>query len=325
MRTGKISENVLKRSVFKRCKIKNEKVAQGPAIGQDCAIVPVEGKKTVEISTQTVVIDEVCRVRYGIHHAVNNLYCSGAEAIAISLALLLPEDAEEALLREIMDQTDQTCRECEIALAGGHTEVSSAVCQPVLTVTALGAAAEKAHALKELLPGQDLVMTGWTAMEGTALLARKHAAELEKRFPLELVDKAKNFDENLELKTVSEIAWKNGATAMHDVSQGGIFGALWEMCEGAGVGLEADLRKIPIRQETIEICEIYGWNPYCLLSGGSMLIAAGDGQALVSELEKAQILATVIGRTTDKRDKILNNGEECRFLDKPAQDEIQKL
>ena len=97
------------------------------------------------------------------------------------------------------------------------------------------------------------------------------------------------------------------------------------MCEGAGVGLEADLRKIPIRQETIEICEIYGWNPYCLLSGGSMLIAAGDGQALVSELEKAQILATVIGRTTDKRDKILNNGEECRFLDKPAQDEIQKL
>ena len=73
---------------------------------------------------------------------------------------------------------------------------------------------------------------------------------------------------------------------MHDVTEGGIFGALWEMAEASGVGLEIDLKKIPIRQETVEVCEFFGVNPYLLISSGCMLMAAQDGNHLVRELEK---------------------------------------
>ena len=73
---------------------------------------------------------------------------------------------------------------------------------------------------------------------------------------------------------------------MHDVTEGGIFGALWEIAEASGVGLEIDLKKIPLKQETVEICEFFGINPYELISSGSMLMATEDGNGLVMELEK---------------------------------------
>ena len=112
---------------------------------------------------------------------------------------------------------------------------------------------------------------------------------------------------------------------MHDITEGGVFGALWEMAEGAGVGLDVDLRKIPIRQETVEICEFFGVNPYLIMSSGSMMMATDDGYRLVQEMKRAGIEATVIGRTTDGNDRILRNGDDVRYLDRPQTDELYKV
>ena len=111
---------------------------------------------------------------------------------------------------------------------------------------------------------------------------------------------------------------------MHDVTEGGIFGALWEIAEASGVGLEIDLKKIPLKQETVEICEFFGINPYELISSGSMLMAAEDGNGLVMELEKAGIPAVVIGKATDSNDRVLLNEDERRFLEPPKTDELYK-
>lgn len=116
-----------------------------------------------------------------------------------------------------------------------------------------------------------------------------------------------------------------GAGVMHDITEGGIFGALWEMASAAGVGMDIDLKKIPIRQETVEICEYFGLNPYQIMSSGSMLIAADNGWGLVRELEKAGIPAAVIGTFTSGHDRIIRNGEERRYLDKPQTDELYKV
>jgi hydrogenase expression/formation protein HypE len=118
---------------------------------------------------------------------------------------------------------------------------------------------------------------------------------------------------------------KSGVSAMHDVTEGGIFGALWEMAEASGVGLEIDLKKIPIRQETVEICEFFGLNPYQLISSGSMLMATEDGNRLVSDLEKSGIHAVVVGKATEGNDRVLLNGEERRFLEPPKTDEIYQV
>lgn len=96
------------------------------------------------------------------------------------------------------------------------------------------------------------------------------------------------------------------------------------MASAGGVGLEIDLRAIPIRQETVEICEFFGVNPYQIMSSGSMLIAAEDGQAVVRALKDAGIPGTVVGRTTASNARILRNKEEIRYLDKPQPDELYR-
>ena len=325
MRTGKISENVLKRSVLRRCKSRNEKVAQGPAIGQDCAIVRLDGSSFAVMHTQSVTAERVEKIRYAVLGGVNNVSCAGGEACALMMTVLLPITYEEAQLQEIMDCADAACQECGIMLAGGHTEVSEEIRVPVVTVTVQGMAGKEVHRTGEIQADLEVVMAGYPALVGTALLAKEKEAELKKRFPLELVETAMQFDTQLCMKQAARIGWDCEAAAMHDVSQGGIFGALWEFCESGQTGLEADLRKIPIRQETIEICEWYGWNPYQLMSGGCLLMAVPNGRKTVDQLLQAGICARVIGRTTAKKDRILHNGEEVRFLDKPAQDELCHL
>ena len=109
---------------------------------------------------------------------------------------------------------------------------------------------------------------------------------------------------------------------MHDLSQGGIYNGLWEMAESSRLGLTVDLRKIPVKQETIEICEIFDINPYRLLSTGSLLIACDDGLDMVRALKDAGIEAVVIGRFTDSNDRIIIKDDETTYLDSPKQEEL---
>ena len=117
----------------------------------------------------------------------------------------------------------------------------------------------------------------------------------------------------------------HGAAAMQDLSEGGIFGALWEIADGAGIGLDVALKRIPIQQETVEICEFFGLNPYQMLSTGALLIAAADGEGLVQKMALEGIPSAVIGRTTSGKERILRNGEEVRYLDKPQMDEMYRV
>ena len=111
-------------------------------------------------------------------------------------------------------------------------------------------------------PGQDILVTKWIGIEGTSIIAKEKEKELLERFSQAFVDTAKGFDQYLSVLPDSRIAVEHGVSAMHDVTEGGIYGALWEVAEASGIGLEIDLKAIPIRQETIEICEYFELNPY---------------------------------------------------------------
>lgn len=111
---------------------------------------------------------------------------------------------------------------------------------------------------------------------------------------------------------------------MHDASEGGIFGALWEIGAASKAGMEVDLQKIMLKQETVEICEFFDINPYMLISGGCMLMVTDHGNMLADRLNEAGIPASVIGRIKEGNDKIILNGEERRFLEPPRADELYK-
>lgn len=325
MKAGKLPESVLKRSVLNQLHMMTDAQSVRPAVGADFGAVCLESGETVVTAVETRLLG--CGVLKGtsLYAALNNLACSGARFLGVTVNLLMPTAANEQQLRECVQEIDEICMREQVPVLAGHTEVVRSLTEPVLTVTAVGVRGQVPVTNSQIKPGMDILVTKWIALEGTAILAAAQEAELQKRFAQSFIDRAKEFSGCLSILPEAAVAVQSGAAALHDISEGGIYGALWEMGQCSGVGLTIDLKKIPVRQETIEICEYFDLNPYKLLSGGSLLAAAADGNGVVRKLEQAGISAVIIGKATDRNDRVLVNGEECRYLETAQTDELWKM
>lgn len=322
MEIGKVPENVLKRSVFKKLTVKRPEVMVHAGVGEDCAVLAPTGDALV-LSTDPITGTAKDIGKLAFHITANDIASSGAELVGMLLTIIFPPDNTEDELKQIMKDVTELAAEYEVEILGGHTEVSAAVNQTVVSVTGVGRIApERMVTTGGLKPGQDLVVTKWVGLEGTSILAAEREEDLLEKLPAEIVETAKGFGKLLSVVPDSRVAMESGVSAMHDVTEGGIFGALWEMAAASGVGLEVDLRKIPIRQETIEVCEVFDINPYMLISSGAMLIGTDHGSQLVEELKRAGIHSAVIGWATQGNDRVILNGEERRFLEPPKTDEL---
>lgn len=326
MQEGKLSERALKRSVLRplqqAAKDIQQNETESPEYGADCAVLPEESGCVTLFSTVNTVPGFEHAPGKQIVAAANGLAAVGAEPVAFQVSAVLPVDYEESRLKADMKELGEMAAAEHAQIIGGHTQVLAGVAAPVYSVTGIGRAAKDACRQQDRLrPACDLVVTGWIALAGTAALALRYEQELRGHYPLSLIEHAKAFDRQMAVGAVARAITHFGTAALHDLSQGGIFNALWEMADRAGVGLEVDLKKIPVRQETIEICEYFDVNPYYLYSAGALLVGTEHGEALVSHLAAQGIPAAVIGRATDGKDRVIRNGEECRYLDRPKQDE----
>lgn len=325
MQIGKVPETVLKRSILKQIKSSRPEVLVGPGVGEDCAVLSLEEDEVFLVSTDPITGATKDIGKLAVHITANDLASSGGEPIGVMITALLPERSREKQLQTIMADVEETCRELGMTVLGGHTEVTDVVTRPVLTVTGIAKAKkDRLVTTSGAKPGQDVVVTKWIGLEGTSILAKERETALLSRYPKQLIETAKGFDQYISVVKEAATAVKSGVSAMHDVTEGGIFGALWEVSESAGVGLRIDLKKLPIRQETVEVCEYFNINPYELISSGSMLIVTDKGHDLVTALEAEGIHATVVGKTTGDNDRVVINGEETRFLEPPKTDELYK-
>ena len=351
---GKVSESVLKRSVLKYVQQNNKSVENAchliheAKVGADASLFAVSEDYAASATAVAIGRHPMVAVE-AIINACNNLICSGAEPFGVQIALVLPEAMYESELRHVMEAAKNYSVEQQIIMLGGHTTVSKFVTETVATVTALGWVAQganvpcgertasadasglqsKAVRSSALHPGMDVVMSKWIGLQGTAKIAKEQKEELLKRLPARFVAEAATYNKYMSIVPEARIALREGAAALHDVSGGGIFRALWELAERAETGIRIDLKKIPVKQETIEVCEVFGLNPYELLSGGALLMTAEDGEVLVEKLAAEGISAAVIGRLTDDNDRVIvthgEEGDELRYLDRPRTDEIDKV
>ena len=171
----------------------------------------------------------------------------------------------------------------------------------------------------------DLVVAGTVGREGAAMLAAEYAKRLEERYAPSYIEAAKHLFDDGSMTAVADILQEKEVVSVHDVREGGIFAALWEMAAAANVGLSVDLKEIPIKQHTIEVCEYFNLNPYMLRSGGTLLFACANGARIVEQLQKAGVAAAVIGQTTSGNDRLIRYDDEARFLEPPKMDEYYKV
>lgn len=175
-----------------------------------------------------------------------------------------------------------------------------------------------------LRPGQDLVVAGYAGLWGTVETVKNKKEELCQWFSGDYVDRIL---ENKDIVPEADLEkWKRfGAAECEPAGEGGILKALWDLSGAYMTGIRFSLRKIPVKQETIEICERYDLNPYRLFSKGCLLFSADNGGDLVQALKERGIHAAVIGKVTGGIKRIIDQGEGIGYLDRPSEDELYKV
>lgn len=255
--------------------------------------------------------------------AANEAVAAGCVLEEISLEILLPVQEKESVLKKILTRIKHVCLEKQIKVGAVRAETSSAVRRPVCVVTGKGK--RYADIFLDVAAGQQLVMSKWLAPQGTAWLAECFCGQLRERLPGWILEEAMDFHRDIDCTGEAQIAMEFGVSTMRAVGEGGVFRACRELGDELGMGLRIDIEKIPVQQETVELTEFFGINPYELCGWGSLLMLTNDGNGLVDALEREGIPAAVIGSATSGQDKVICHGEDTRYLETGIPDSWHSL
>lgn len=270
---------------------------------------------------------------YGLLTEVNELAAQGVHTGSAEIRIEIPADMDKSRMHSIRNHIAKAMEKLEtedFQLEELHItgEKCAALRVPQIVITVAGETEQKeliADALLTARAGQDIVYAGWAGLEGMLRIIGEKEAELRERFTPAFIGQMKAYDSELCGLSKIAVADAMGVSVIRQVSRGGILASLWDLAKDTELGLNLDLKKIAVRQETIEVCEHFRLNPYQLASGGSFLMLTENGEALADALNQKGIQAAVIGQLTDSNDKVIHNGEDMRYIDRPAPDELMKV
>lgn len=327
LKTGKLDSQLLKGIIFNHITYKRGEVLTRPGIGEDCAVVDF-GEYECVLSTDpiTAAISEIGRL--AVHISCNDIASNGIEPLGIMLAVMLPVGTTEAEIEEMMRQAGEASEELGVEIIGGHTEITPAVITPVIVSTAIGRGVRgQSQQAKNMRPGDYILMTKEAGIEGTGIIANDQAEKLLEVLTTEELAEAKRMLDQVSVVKEGVIAGKVGTCGMHDITEGGILGAVWEVCQIAGVGAEVWGDKIPVAGVTKKICSFFNLDYLRLISSGCMLIIVRENKKdeLEAKLKAGNIQVTAIGviQKLENGINLLQEGE-ISVIEPPESDELYK-
>ena len=314
MKIGKLTNEQLSKLVLSRLPALSSSTVVGSDIGADCAWIDL-GDQMMVISSDPVTAGGMESGTLTVHVSCNDIAACGVRPTGILIDIIAPPSCSEEDISKIVEDASREAKKIGVDIVGGHTEVSESVNTFIVISTAFGLVS-KDHPvpLGHACEGDSLIVTKTCGIEGAYIAATEHAANLGS-LPKEMLEKAASYSELISVVpegtiagaiasssgTVNERGYKLGAcNLLHDVTEGGILGAAYEMAHISGLGITVDERLIPITEETDKICEIMKINPFRLISSGSMLMASSEPDRVLNALKDAGINAVVIGTFTSK-------------------------
>lgn len=332
---GKLPVDLLAR-LLAQAPINDPDVLQGPGVGLDCAVVEAGPKLWVFKSDPiTFATDEIGW--YAVQVNANDIATSGAIPRWLMLTLLLPEGKTTAQQVEAIDQqVYNACRAMNVALIGGHTEVTSGLSRPILCATMIGEVdREKLVSPQGANPGDRVLLTKGVPIEATALLAREFPDRLSAVLSPAELEQARDYlyDPGISVLRDAGIAQGSGrVTAMHDPTEGGLAGALWELADASGRSLSIDRSAVPIPPLAGRICRALSLDPLATIASGALLLTVSpeDSAPIRAALQQAGIACAEIGAVEatlpGKIPQVWAQDPGSRvLLPRPDRDEIARL
>ncbi len=329
MEIGKLPNKLLKEIILDKIKNRREEVILSSGIGEDCGALNL-GDSICVVSSDPITGAENNIGTLAINISCNDIAASGAEPIALTVTILAPPYATRDSINTIMEQLSSEAEKLNVDIIGGHTEVTDAVNRFVISTTCIGKAAKgKLVSASGAAAGDMLILTKHAGMEGASIIANDRESQVKCFLDTEALKEARSYIDRISVVKEGIIAAGEGASAMHDVTEGGVLGAVWELGEASGVGAEIYAEHIPVRDVTRRICKHYDIDPLRLISSGCMLIAIKESLVarLMKRLSEEEIESAVIGKVTDSSKRILKSitsGNE-REIFQPESDELYKV
>ncbi|MEM1588880.1 MAG: AIR synthase family protein [Candidatus Bathyarchaeia archaeon] len=326
--TGKVPPEILKKIVFKNLGAKRREVILGPSVGFDGAVIDI-GNKSLIVSMDPIT-GSVERIGWlAVNVNANDIATFGVEPAFFSSCILLPENADESVAKTICSQMNAASQKLGIAIIGGHCEVTPGLANPIVIGCAMGVADKGRYVTAGgARPGDKLILTKSAGIEGTAILAtERHDLLLRMGFDSSLLKSAQKFFEKISVVEEALIAFKTcGVNAMHDPTEGGVLGGVHEMADASKLGVKIFEDKVPIAEETLEICNFFRINPLQLISSGALLIASKNEQAeeVLKELGRNNIEASIIGEflASKKQRLLIGRDGDTKPLPRPESDHL---
>lgn len=325
LQAGKLDSELLKDLVFKHLTIKRPEVLLRSELGEDCAVLDPAGGLCV-LSTDPITGAGEILGSLAVHVNCNDIAAQGIAPVGLMLTLLAPVGTTAEELEAVMKQAAREAAKLNVEIIGGHTEITAAVNRMVVSGVAVGFKAAEARNVRAVRPGDVLVMTKTAGLEGTGILMSDFSKELSGALSTEELNQSAYFFDQLSVVPEGILAGKHQALKLHDVTEGGIYGAVWEMCHAAGVGCRIFQDHIPVHPLTMKVCAHFQLDPYRLISSGAMLVILSqeDTPAYLEALEAQGIQGTRIGDITAGGVEIVAAGAFVPLLP-PGPDELFRV
>jgi hydrogenase expression/formation protein HypE len=325
LQTGKLPPDLLRGLVLGRLGARRPETLVGAALGVDAAAVGLDPNTACVLTTDPITTAVSGAGRLAVHVVCNDLAAMGAEPIGVLATLLFPEGVSAADIGQVVADIDATARSLNVEVLGGHTEVAPGISAGLVVMTGVGKAPrDRLLTAAGARPGDALVLTKAAALEGSHILATDLAARLT-ALPDRLLAEARAYGDELSVVPEARLAVELGATAMHDPTEAGVVGALWEMAEASGCGFRVEVERIAIREPTRAICAAIGVDPLRLIASGALLIACRDGSAMVRGLRDGGIEAAEIGAMTEGGRVLVHAGGREEIIEDLGRDELYRI
>jgi len=329
---GKLPPAILQ-ALFDKHHVADPRVVVGPRVGEDAAVIDF-GDRYLVATTDPITFASDDLAWYALQVNVNDLVVRGACPRWFLATLLLPErTTTEDSVAALFAGLAAACDEVDVALVGGHTEITHGLDRPIIAGTMLGEVAkDRLVTTGGAQVGDAVIMTKGVPIEGAAIIAREKETELLARgVRASTIRRAKEFlrTPGLSVRREAEIIGREGTVhAMHDPTEGGIVTALTELAEAAAVGLRIDRERIMLLAEGVELCAVFGLDPLGTIASGALLatLPPGDAGRVIHALAREGIDAHYIGQVVPRAQGVmLVEGRAVRPMPLFARDEIAKL
>lgn len=326
MELGKLPNDVLEKIVISNIKNRRKEILVGAAIGKDSAIVDF-GEEVCVISTDPITGATKDLGSLAIHISCNDVATSGAEPLGVLLTILAPPETTMEDIENIMIDASKAAKEINIEIMGGHTEITDGVNRIIISSTVIGKQKKtKLPDISDIKVGDKVLVTKYIGIEGTSIIAKELEDELKDKIGEKNLKEAQSLANMISVVKEGIICGEIGVKYMHDITEGGIFGAIWEAAKAINKGIKVKEDLIPVKEITREIGTLLNIDIYRLISSGSMLIIADDKKLskIREELSKNGIKVTVIGEVVESNILLEKNGGIIE-IEPPSSDELYRV